>query len=117
MPPGPVCGALTRVSPKMASAWSAAPAPGARVVASTSSGAAGAWLRSGSPARWWNTAGARSHSPRQGLRTQHASCPVPSGPSASVSAVAMSSPPYGPQATSSQTWTTRGARGSTENIA
>ena len=101
----------------MASPASAA----ARSAAWTQAAVAGARLTSGCPASCSSTAGLRSHSPRHGLRTQHASLPSPSWPSSSVSRAAISSPPApsmtAPQATSSHTCATYGARGSVANIA
>ncbi len=89
--------------------WPAFPLTTSAVAAATSAGRAGAIEKSGSPASWNSTAGARSHSPRHGLRTAVTSVPS--------SEARISSPPNGPHATSSHTCTTRGACGSVANIA
>ena len=74
-----------------------------------SSRSSGSW-----PASAIIAAGARSHWPRQGARSQVApSTASPSGPSCAIS----SSEPAQRQATSSQMCTTRGGRSSTENSA
>ena len=62
--------------------------------------------------------GARSHWPRHGLRSHEApSTSVSSGPKRSLSSAMSASEPAQRQATSSQTWTTRGGRSSVENSA
>ena len=84
--------------------------PASTSVSSRSSGA--------SPASVSSAAGARSHWPRHGLRSQEApSTSVSSGPKRSLTCAMSASEPAQRQATSSQTWTTRGGRSSVEKSA
>ena len=81
----------------------------------------GATVPSASSSASWNSAaGARSQSPRHGLRYQVA-CPfadgVPGGPSVRSNVAHNSSAPRSLQAMSSQTCATRGGRGVVESIA
>ena len=70
-----------------------------------------------SRARCRNTAGARSHIPRHGLRVHVTSSREPAGPRRSSSAAQSASPPNAAHATSSHTCAVCGARGVTENSA
>ena len=67
-----------------------------------------------SPALVIITAGARSHSPRHGLRSQvvrPSRIGSPAGPTPRVRSAQIASAPASRQAMSSQTWATSGGRG------
>src|SRR6185503_7002221 len=95
--------------------------PPARRSSTTAAVTGACALSSGSsPATETSAAGARSHWPRHGLRchvAEPSSESSPSGPKRSSSCAIRSCEPWQRHATSSQTWTTRGGRGSSAKSA
>jgi len=95
-------------------------ASASRPATPTASTGAATWVRADSPAIVNIAAGARSQSPRQGLRSQvvrPSRSAAPAGPTVRSRSEQSSSAPPSRQAMSSQTWAMTGGRGVVANSA